>query len=303
MTGLPVDTLRAWERRYKVVTPERSSRGRLYGNADVRRLNQLRAAVALGYAIGEAAAVSEAELQALIAREQPAPAEPPATVPDKGRIDGLIGAAVALDSTGLDEELGRLATLLSPAEFVHQVVVPLMSEAGERWHAGTLQAAQEHLVTGCIRNLLGTMVRLNRSGGAQRGILATTPAGELHELGVLAGAMLAGARGFPVAYLGPNLPAGQILFAADRIRPQVILLGMTTPNPAPSAGETVCAVASALPPETELWLGGPGVQGLSLPEQARIVRLADFPALERNLARLHANAAPARSAISSGDLL
>src|SRR5580700_7640026 len=58
MTGISVDTLRAWERRYHVVTPDRSPRGRLYNESHVQRFLQLRDAVASGYAIGQVAALS-----------------------------------------------------------------------------------------------------------------------------------------------------------------------------------------------------------------------------------------------------
>jgi hypothetical protein len=41
-TGLTPDLLRAWEKRYGVVTPIRSRGGqRLYSDADVERLSQL----------------------------------------------------------------------------------------------------------------------------------------------------------------------------------------------------------------------------------------------------------------------
>ena len=45
LTGIAIDTLRAWERRYGAVTPVRDSRGRLYSDADVARLRLLHQAV------------------------------------------------------------------------------------------------------------------------------------------------------------------------------------------------------------------------------------------------------------------
>src|ERR1017187_4817576 len=44
LTGISIDTLRAWERRYKAVVPTRNARGRLYNAAQVRRLTLLHAA-------------------------------------------------------------------------------------------------------------------------------------------------------------------------------------------------------------------------------------------------------------------
>jgi DNA-binding transcriptional MerR regulator len=59
LTGLSIDTLRAWERRYAAVEPQRDDRGRLYSETDVRRLHLLRAAVERGHAIGRLATLSD----------------------------------------------------------------------------------------------------------------------------------------------------------------------------------------------------------------------------------------------------
>ena len=62
MTGLSVDTLRAWERRYQAVVPDRGDRGRVYTDRDVERLKLLAGLVANGHAIGSIAAKSDTAL-------------------------------------------------------------------------------------------------------------------------------------------------------------------------------------------------------------------------------------------------
>jgi DNA-binding transcriptional MerR regulator len=59
LTGLGIDTLRAWERRHNAVTPVRDERGRLYSGADVKRLQLLSAAVDRGHAIGRLPALTD----------------------------------------------------------------------------------------------------------------------------------------------------------------------------------------------------------------------------------------------------
>ena len=66
MTGLSVDTLRAWERRYEAVVPTRDDRGRIYSDADVDRLRQLAVLVDRGHAIGAVANLPAGELQRLM---------------------------------------------------------------------------------------------------------------------------------------------------------------------------------------------------------------------------------------------
>src|SRR5579884_189224 len=79
ITGLSLDTLRAWERRYRAVVPERSNRGRQYGPEQVERLLLLGELVRKGHAIGAVASLPVQDLQNLLARQscQPAPEPEP----------------------------------------------------------------------------------------------------------------------------------------------------------------------------------------------------------------------------------
>src|SRR3954463_7705609 len=65
LTGLGIDTLRAWERRHSAVTPVRDDRGPMYTDADIARLRLLRGAVEQGHSIGRLAALSDAALRHL----------------------------------------------------------------------------------------------------------------------------------------------------------------------------------------------------------------------------------------------
>src|SRR5512146_1087905 len=60
LTGIGIDTLRAWERRHRAVTPVRDERGRMYTDADIARLRLLRGAVEHGHSIGRLAGLTDA---------------------------------------------------------------------------------------------------------------------------------------------------------------------------------------------------------------------------------------------------
>src|SRR5215208_6750074 len=85
-TGLKPDLIRAWERRYGAVEPGRSdTRRRFYSDADIERLQLLRRVVRTGHGIGQVAGLSNQELLALAAQDEPAgaaPAPPPPTGSD-----------------------------------------------------------------------------------------------------------------------------------------------------------------------------------------------------------------------------
>ena len=101
MVGIPVSTLRIWERRYQVVGPRLTDSGhRLYTGADIERLLLIRQLIGLGHAVGTVARLGNAELQQ-IADARAALAAPPMSAPAPARL--------ALLGLGLPRRLGRLA--------------------------------------------------------------------------------------------------------------------------------------------------------------------------------------------------
>jgi DNA-binding transcriptional MerR regulator len=282
ITGLSLDTLRAWERRYQAVVPERTDRGRQYGPAHIERLLLLGQLVQKGHAIGQIASLSDQELQNLLAQQPGHPG--PEFALQKDFLAPVLAAIEAFDAARAGDELSRLAAVLTPRDLLYQVALPLMREVGVRWHDGTLTISQEHLVSQMLRNLLGGMMRLFLTSSAAIKMVFAAPAGELHEFGILAGAMLASISGVEPVYLGPNLPSGEIANAADRTGAKVIVLGITVLTETTS--EEVRAIAAALPEAVELWLGGAGSADLDLSNLARkTVLINDLPALENECRR------------------
>jgi MerR family transcriptional regulator, light-induced transcriptional regulator len=156
LTGIPEDTLRAWERRYRAVTPRRSGRGRLYSDKEIQRLELLRDVVAQGHSIGQIATTSDTQLRTLLrksehlaiqngSRQEPARKQKSATRENEYGLDRMLAAVEAYDYARAERELGRLAAATpSPRDLVHRVAFPLMHITGERWHEGRFTVAQEH---------------------------------------------------------------------------------------------------------------------------------------------------------------
>jgi len=292
LTGISLDTLRAWERRYNAVTPARTGSGRLYDERAIRRLLLLKSAVESGRAISQVASLPDAELEELERNARSFSAKPESHSPTEPAISvlrPLLNAIGAYDYAATNNELGRLALLLSPTELVHQVVLPLMRLTGENWEKGVFQIAQEHMLSACVRNLLGGLVRVQKNGHGARRMLFTTPPGELHEFGILAAAMLAVGQDFQAAYLGPNLPAREVLRAVAESDPQAVVLGVMKTNATPAVVDDVRQLAAQLPLSCELWLGGSGASTVSdgLMRDG-LLALQDLRHFERHLIRLKA---------------
>jgi MerR family transcriptional regulator, light-induced transcriptional regulator len=285
LTGISVDTLRAWERRYRVVEPERDERGRLYSEQDVDRLKLLREAIEQGHAIGRVAGLTTQELQNLLARG-PAPDDVSLSPAHTADLSTLQAAVDRFDAPALRRELSRLAAVLPAHTLARDVALPFLHLVGEAWHDGKLSVAQEHLVSAELRSLIGALTRLHVIPESAPRLVLATPAGEGHELGTLVAALVAAGTGLGALYLGPNLPASEIVSASRRVSPRAVVLGFTGSESAPSGIATIAEVARELPPAIELWVGGAGAPEARAANPARIAAIEDLDAFERALTRL-----------------
>ena len=259
LTGIAIDTLRAWERRHDAVTPVRDDRGRLYTDADVARLRLLRDAVEHGHSIGRLAALTDAELRHLAAQAG-ALAVPAASASGRGPLDAVALAAALreYDTVGIDQEIGRLAAVLRPLDLLQGVLMPLLVQVGDDWHRGRAGIANEHQMSSAIRHVLGSFLRVHARRDAPARLLFATPSGDRHEIGTLGAAMLAASSGLGVAYLGPDLPARDIVASVKTAGARVLVLGLTTASAGKAKERELRTIVRDLPKGVELWTGGRG---------------------------------------------
>jgi MerR family transcriptional regulator, light-induced transcriptional regulator len=287
-TGLNVDLLRAWERRYSVVEPDRSDGGRrLYSAADIERLSLLGRAVDRGLRIGDARRMNDAALRAFLAEHDPAqqPESARATAQDvrsalegpgpgaaltvhgvnaaearvaAAHLGGCKHAVESFDSAALARSLSRANVALSLRALVDDVVTPLLAWIGARWSEGSLCVAQEHMASAAIRSTLLADLAAGAAGAEAPCVIVTTPALELHEIGALLAALAAMSVGWRVEYLGPNLPAGEIALAARRYGAQAIALSVARPVKGPSVGAELKELRKLLPKKVSMLVGGSG---------------------------------------------
>jgi MerR family transcriptional regulator, light-induced transcriptional regulator len=282
LTGIAIDTLRAWERRYGAVTPARDGRGRVYSEADVARLRLLQHAVSNGHAIGRIASLSDAELRKATA--EPAAAPPPApgvTIDTRA----LWQAIADFDAAAVEAEIGRFAATLAPAVMLRDLIMPLLVDTGDAWREGRATVAHEHLISAALRNVLGSLLRTYAPGRRRStgnwSLLFATPSGERHELGTLGAAMLAATSGVNVVYLGPDVPALDIAASADPAGARAVVLGVTRSTDRKAVETQLRTVLRHLPRDVELWVGG-----RHAPACAGAIMLRDYDAFSLELTRI-----------------
>lgn len=211
--GVQEVTLRAWERRYGLLAPQRSSGGfRLYSRADERRIRSMQAHMTRGIAAAQAAALAVAESTGGLA----SPADPGELV------DALIAAAKAFDATRIDLLLDA-AFARGRAEGIRDFVLPALVEIGLQWERGQITVGNEHFAGHLIERRLLTLATGWSEGRGPLALLACPP-GERHTLGLLCFGLILAGRGWRIAYLGADTPIDQIASAGASLSPNAVVL-------------------------------------------------------------------------------
>jgi len=277
-TGIAIDTIRAWERRYALVRPARTQAGvRLYSDADVSRLRLARDAVALGHPIGMVSRLSDGELRKLGApRVSSAAPDGPAAI-----VSHILEAGREYDLARAQQLLGSAAMMMTPLDLIAHVLVPLMHGVGEGVQARRMSIAQEHAISNQVRNVMGSLSRLQPAIKG-RTLLFATPPDELHEFGTLFAATVAALQGYESFVLGTNVPASEVARAARAIGPSGIVVGITRDPQPRRIAQYLRELRRRLPSATAIILGGRGAAGIpasALPAGTAVTAaLADFAA-------------------------
>jgi len=272
LTGLSPELLRAWERRHGVVKPSRTPGGtRRYSASDLDRLRLLKAAVDAGYRISEVASLDDDELHRRSAVVE--------TRSDRC-LDEILQAVSQLQAAESQRLLSFHLSTLGPARFARQIAVPLVAEIGERWAAGRMTIAHEHMTSALLRSLLGSAFQ--PTAGSQMGprVVLATPSGERHELGLLMAALTAQGAGANVLYLGTELPVEDMLGAVERADAAALALSLVTLGAA-QAVHVIGALRGGLAASVRLWAGGSGARELELP--GSVEHIESLEELERQV--------------------
>lgn len=261
-TGIRAVTLRAWERRYHVLRPQRTGGNyRLYSERDVAILRWLKSRVDGGLAISRAAEELDEMRRA---RSWP---QPVATVPEPepgGRATAappaeygqrLYAALVALDEGKAGAILTEATALFDLGAVCLDIIQPCLVAIGEAWYRGELRIATEHFASQYLRGrLMGLFQSLPLRPRAPRIVVGCAP-GEFHEIGSLMLALFLRRDGYRVDFLGADVHIGDLFEFARVERPALICLSANSEDTAREL-RTMQAKLAGMRPRPRFGFGG-----------------------------------------------
>lgn len=250
--GLTPGTLRAWEQRYGVVHPTRTSGGyRLYDDADLDVLRTMAHLVETGMQPAQAADQVRAGRASRRSASLP---EAPGGLPDPGE---LIAASRIYDIRALEATLDAAFAAAGFEHVIDSWLMPVMAKVGEAWVSGELDVGQEHFISaGIMRRLAAAFDAAGHARGGPHVLTGLAP-GANHQIATFAFATMLRRAGLRVTYLGPDLPVSSWVEAVRTTRPDAVVIGAPRAADTPAAAAVVDALHQTAP-HTPVYIGGPG---------------------------------------------
>jgi len=224
-TGVSVDVIRAWERRYDLLRPSRTAGNfRLYSQDDISRLRLMQHYLSKGLTTAQAAR--------LVHRVQTAAlnANPGLPAGDARKaVSALSDSLERFDDAPASRTLERLLGVFPPGTVLRDVVLPYLRGLGERWERGQVSVAQEHFASGFLESWMLSMAHGWAASGSRRAVLACVP-GDRHTLGLVACGLALRELGWRITYLGADTPLAAVEHAADSVDADAIVLASALPG-------------------------------------------------------------------------
>lgn len=277
LTGLPSDTIRNWEKRYRFLTPERGPKGtRVYTEKDVKLLKKVRELLMLGQKIGYIADLIQDGRLSVESQTSSSRLSTETEVLIKDFYQALISfdidRARFLDSV--------LRTSLSLPQWIEFVAEFCLSSLGQDWKEKLIGSAEEHFISSYLRSRLLEILYLPvyHSTKSYRVVLFSTLPGERHEGGALIIASYIKLKGIPVVFLSSDLPLEETERFAKNINASLICLSLTDSFLIHDAREALRRT------KTPICIGGAGIMALEndldLPGHIHIIRESGVTASE-----------------------
>lgn len=204
LSGIKAHTIRIWEKRYNLLSPERTSTNiRNYSLASLQKLLNITLLYNNGYKISKIAKVPEEEIPLLVK-------EIVARNSFKNHaINAFKLAMVNFDQTMFFNTYNRLLADKSFRDIFNDVFIPLLNELGLLWQTDTISPAHEHFITNLIKQkiIINTeKLQSNEPTRKDKTFVLFLPENEIHELGLLFVNYEIILRGYKAIYLGQTVP-------------------------------------------------------------------------------------------------
>lgn len=233
-TGVPVETIRTWERRYGFPESARNEAGhRIYRLDTIEHLRLITAILAEGYRPSQLQGQSREELAELLRRttgedenDQAAADEGDEEVCEEWIQEWLAGVT-QLNRGQFSSDLRREYNRMDALAFLKCRIGPFLVALGEGWAAGNLSVLHEHFASECIRDFLTATWRPMSEMARGELVILATLSGEQHCLGLHMAALVAALADRSILFIGSSAPVEAIAEAVSNSEAQTVAISIS----------------------------------------------------------------------------
>lgn len=204
ISGIKAHTIRIWEKRYNLLSPERTDTNiRTYSTSSLQKLLNIALLYNNGYKISKIAKIPEKDIPLKVHE-----------LSENESQENKIITSLKLAMLNYDQAqfLKTYDDLLSEKNFrdiFYDIFIPLLNELGLLWQTDTITPVQEHFITALIKQkILINIEKHQRIEPTQKDqtFVLFLPENEIHEIGLLFLNYELVSKGYRSIYLGPTVP-------------------------------------------------------------------------------------------------
>jgi len=220
-SGISVHSIRAWEKRYQALSPQRTEGNtRFYDGNQLRRLLNIASLVNSPYKISELCSFPDAKLHELILQSFEHSDWPQ----DELFVSQMVSAAMNFDHALFEKVFSGALKHYGMETAYLRVIYPVLRRVGVMWSADSIAPAQEHFISNLVRIKLDSSIEsLPVPRQSAPHWLLFLPENEFHEIGLQLAHYLIRQSGHRCTYMGSNLPPSSLQSAVNTVKPDYLL--------------------------------------------------------------------------------
>ena len=225
LSGVKAHTIRIWEKRYNLLSPERTDTNiRFYNDNDLRKIINVAFLVRHQFKISRISTWEPARIQAEVLNISNNSGEKDELT------EQLISCLISFENQKFLKLVNDIIHDLGNEEAYTKVFFGFLEKVGLYWQAGVLYPAQEHFVSNVLRQkLLAEIEFAEAENKNQPTMLFFLHENEMHELGLLFYSWIARKLGYNVIYLGAQVPFEDLQKVASATHLDSVLTSFVNP--------------------------------------------------------------------------
>lgn len=243
LSGIKAHTIRIWEKRYGVITPDRTDTNiRTYCDSDLKKLLNIALLNNNGFKISKISQLGDEDLFRAVEKFGES------DTAFSTYIDRLVVAMVDFDRPKFERILRESTLKHGFEQTCISVLYPLLHKIGIMWMANSINPAQEHFVSSLIiqKMYVATDELYKPKEDGQKAIFFLRE-GEMHEIGLLFYRYLMKKRGFDCLYLGQSVPLEDLTQTVAAFKPDYLVTAFVANPDSDSIDSYLKSLSSTFP--------------------------------------------------------